>query len=327
MADRSRHLSAPAYEVIANILREAVRRGNLPAGTVLLEGAIAELVGSSRTPVKQAIASLEHEGLVRRFDGRGVLAGRSGEPLRVPLTLAMLGLGAEATTPKVPAWREHYYDFESTIILRATFGAARINELALARYYGVGRTVAGDLLDHGARNGIVARDSKSRWWINPLDEPRFRNLYELRLLLEPAALQTAMDRISADELGGMQQRLADVAGRFPRVEAAELDQLEEDLHVDLLSFGSNPEILEALNRTRCVLVAGKHIQRAVRGGAAIDEFMGEHLRIIASVAAGDHLLARRYLCDHLTASSLKAVERLRLFRDKGSAVTVPYVIS
>lgn len=304
-----------------------MRGGGLPPGAVLLEGPIAELVDSSRTPVRRALAALEREGLVRRFDGRGVLVGGTGAPLRIALTAAMLGLEAEATPPKVPAWRDHYYDFESTIILRATFGAARINELALARHYGVGRTVAGDLLDHAARNGIVARDDKSRWWINPLDEPRFRDLYELRLLLEPAALRTAMDRISADLLAAMRQRLADVAVRFPHVEAADLDGLEEDLHVDLLNFGSNPEILEALKRTRSVLVAGKHIQRAVRGSAAIDAFMGEHLQIIDAVAAGDHSLARRQLCDHLTASGAKAVERLRSFREMGSAAPVPYVMS
>lgn len=304
-----------------------MRGGGLPAGAVLLEGPIAELVGSSRTPVRQALAALEREGLVRRFDGRGVLAGRSGAPLRLALTAAMLGLEAEAAPPpKVPAWRAHYYDFESTLILRATFGAARINELALARHYGVGRTVAGDLLDHAAGNGIVARDEKSRWWINPLDEPRFRDLYELRLLLEPAALRTAMDRVSAEVLEAMRRRLADVAARFPDVEAADLDRLEEDLHVDLLSFGSNPEILEALKRTRCVLVAGKHIQRAVRGSAAIDAFMGEHLAIIDAAAAGDRPLAARQLCEHLARSGAKAVERLRSFREMGSAGPVPYVM-
>lgn len=299
----------------------------MPGGAILLEGPLAELVGSSRTPVRQALASLQCEGLVRRFDGRGVLAGASGAPQRIALNAPMLGLEAEApASPKTPAWRSHYYDFENVIILRATFGAARINELALARHYGVGRTVAGDLLNQATVNGIVVKDDKLRWWINPLDELRFRDIYELRLLLEPAALQTATDRVPTEVLAAMRRRLEDVSSRFPDVEGADLDKLEEDLHVDLLSFGSNPEIREALKRTRCVLVAGKHIQRAVRGGGAIDEFMGEHLKIIDAVAAGDHLRARQYLFEHLTASSAKAVERLHAFREAGNAVQAPYIM-
>lgn len=316
-----------AYEAIAETLRKAVLGSRLPEGTVLLEGPIAALFDSSRSPVKQALATLEAEGLVRRFDGRGVLAGSKGEPLRLKITPQMLALEAEpAAMPKTFAWQNFYYDFENTVILRAVFGSFRINELALARHYNVGRTVAGDILNHAAKNGIVVRDEKSRWWISPLDEARFHNLYEMRLLLEPAALKTAMTRIPPAVLEEMRERLTDVTSHFPQIEPAELDGLEEDLHVEALQYSANGEILEALKRTRSVLVAGKHIQRAIRGTSPIDPFMDEHLEIMDAIAANDFTRAEASLTSHLRASSDKARERLLTFRGISDVSPISYVL-
>lgn len=315
-----------AYEAIADTLRQAIKEETLPDGTVLLEGPIAALFDSSRSPVKQALATLETEGLVRRFDGRGVLSGKSGGPKRTKVTPSMLGIEADpAVSPKTFAWQTFYYDFESTVILRAVFGRCRINELALARHYDVGRTVAGDILNYAAKNGILSRDDKSRWWINPLDETRFQNLYELRLLLEPAALKSAMTRIPPNELAASRSRLTEAAKNFPRVEPAELDMLEEDLHVDILRHSANGEILEALKRTRSVLVAGKHIQRAVRGSLPIDAFMGEHLAILDAIETGDYAQSERFLINHLEESGRKAKERLQAFREVSEVTPVPYV--
>lgn len=314
-----------AYESIADTLRRAVLGGSVPEGTVLLEGPIAALFGSSRSPVKQALATLEAEGLVRRFEGRGVLAGNGAPPLRLKITGEMLELEAPKNA-KAFAWQSYYYDFEETVVLRAVFGSCRINELALARHYKVGRTVAGDILNHAAKNGIVISDEKSRWWINPLDERRFQDLYEIRLLLEPAALRTAMARIPSDTLSEMRGRLTQASAKFPLVEPAELDRLEEDLHVNLLQYSSNSDILETLVRTRGILVAGKHIQRAVRGRLPIDAFMDEHLEIMDAIDAGNAAAAQSALGEHLQRSSDKAVERLRAFRKISVVSHMSYLI-
>jgi len=151
-----------ANRAIAKVLRDALKKKSLPDGTVLLEGPIAALFNSSRTPVKQALNTLEAEGLVRRFDGRGLLAGKKGGPLRIKISAEMLDLDPETNDyPKTFVWENFYYDFENTIILSAVFGASRINELALARHYGISRTVAGDILNRAIETGIVVRDERA----------------------------------------------------------------------------------------------------------------------------------------------------------------------
>ncbi|QCO06333.1 GntR family transcriptional regulator [Azospirillum argentinense] len=317
-----------AKEAIADILRKAVLEKSLPEGAVLLEGPIATLFNSSRTPVKQALAALEAEGLVRRFSGRGLLAGTEGEPLRVRLTPEMLNLSPEGREyPKTFAWEKFYYDFEKTVILHAVYGTAHINELALSRHYRVSRTVAGDILNRGAEMGIVSRDEKSRWFVNPLDERRFRDLYEVRGLLEPAALRTAVEEAPTEFVEGLRSRILAAGKDFPEIEGARLDELEKDLHIDLLGWTRNVEIMEGLRRTHCVLVAGKHIQQAIRGLAGIDAFMGEHLEIVDAVLQRDPQLAMARLSAHLLASSRKAAERIEAFRNVSEMKAVSYLVS
>lgn len=57
------------YEVVHRALREAIIRGILPIGKTLVTVSLAQEMGVSRTPVRDALSRLEALGLVRR-DGR-----------------------------------------------------------------------------------------------------------------------------------------------------------------------------------------------------------------------------------------------------------------
>src|SRR5215217_550006 len=63
----------PIYRKIHGILEQKILGNEIEAGTVILEGLIAEFFGISRAPVKTALAHLIDQGLVKRFEGRGYL--------------------------------------------------------------------------------------------------------------------------------------------------------------------------------------------------------------------------------------------------------------
>jgi DNA-binding GntR family transcriptional regulator len=54
-------------------LKQRILEGAIPPGTVLSEAKVAVDLGISRTPVREALARLTHEGLAQRFNGRGVI--------------------------------------------------------------------------------------------------------------------------------------------------------------------------------------------------------------------------------------------------------------
>lgn len=56
---------------VANRLRDAIRNGEFPLGTRLVERDIAERLGVSRIPVREAIQQLVEEGLVQKTPHRG----------------------------------------------------------------------------------------------------------------------------------------------------------------------------------------------------------------------------------------------------------------
>ena len=148
-----------------------------------------------------------------------MLAGGASEtPLRQPLTPAMLGLGDESEpVRKAQGWEHIYHAVEHDVVHLSVFGAYRLNEVELARHFGVGRTAARDVLLRLEGLGLVGKDERQRWIVTPLDERRIRNLYQLRWLLEPAALAGAAADVSAEDIAAMAQRLRRAKARYPRL--------------------------------------------------------------------------------------------------------------
>lgn len=61
----------PLRDVVFNTLRQAILRGDLKPGERLMEISLANKLGVSRTPVREAIRKLELEGLVLMIPRRG----------------------------------------------------------------------------------------------------------------------------------------------------------------------------------------------------------------------------------------------------------------
>lgn len=61
----------PLRDVVFNTLREAILKGNLRPGERLMELQLADKLGVSRTPIREAIRMLEQEGLAVTIPRRG----------------------------------------------------------------------------------------------------------------------------------------------------------------------------------------------------------------------------------------------------------------
>jgi len=56
---------------VANILRESITKGDFPPGMHLVEIPMAQKLGISRGPLREALRILEAEGMIESFPGRG----------------------------------------------------------------------------------------------------------------------------------------------------------------------------------------------------------------------------------------------------------------
>ncbi len=71
MGTRQPHV--PAKDRAYEFVKERILTGVYPGGDLLSEGEVAEAVGVSRTPVREAFLLLEAEGLMRLYPKRGAL--------------------------------------------------------------------------------------------------------------------------------------------------------------------------------------------------------------------------------------------------------------
>ena len=95
----------PLRDVVFNTLRQEIIHGELKPGERLLEIPLAEKLGVSRTPIREAIRKLELEGLVVMLPRRGAtVAGITSKNLRDVLEIRRaleelaIGLACERMT-------------------------------------------------------------------------------------------------------------------------------------------------------------------------------------------------------------------------------------
>jgi DNA-binding GntR family transcriptional regulator len=319
--------SETLYLRFERLLRRSIRRGRLPTGTVLLEGHLAGLLGSSRAPVRQALVQLQSAGLVCRFAGRGYVVGSAAAPpRRTPLTADMLDIAeAPEALRRSFGWQGIYEQVERAIIHRSVFGRFRVNEIELARHFRVGRTVARDVLTKLQNVGVVDKDERQRWTIVSLNRERLQNLYELRELMEPVALRHAADHLDMSVVQAMRDRLQLQYEAYPKVSATGMNELEFDLHVRCLEAGENPELLGALARTRCTLTLSKHVLGVEMDVPAHDPFLEEHMHVFDALIARKPKAAADALRRHLRSSCPKVIDRLETFRDVFTPPPIDYI--
>ena len=318
---------APIYSLITNVLRTAICDGYLKKGAVILEGPVAEILRSTRTPVRQALHKLEEEGLVSRFDGRGYVVGPPGvAPRRITVTASMLGVKGD-TEPlrKTLGWEGIYDEVERDVVHLSVFGRYRVSELELARHFGVGRNVARDVLLRLEGLGLLEKDERLRWVIIPLDASRINHLYELRCLLEPAALIAAASQAPVGEIDAMMAELRKAMRAYPKITRSALDVLELNLHVKLLAHCPNKDLLQSLQRTRCTLILSKHVLGVAVPMPKQDPFMKEHLSVLRAVAGRNFQKADDLLRKHLANSCAKVTKRVETVRATSAKPNIAYV--
>ena len=309
------------YQRIVSIMSEQIATGRLGPGDRLVENRLAQEFGVSRAPVRQALAELCDAGLIRRGDG-----GYSVPPSRdrsEPEVAEGRPFTASALT-LTPSWQPIYAEVEDQITSRIAFCSWRIVETALAEAYGVSRTVARDVLARLQQRGLV-RNQGGKWIAPALSDRRVAELYALRAILEPAALREASPRADPALLEAMHGRLIAAMEQPDPPTGAQLDELENDLHVRFLGYCTNETLLDALVQHQSLLIAHRFLYRTTTRLYRLEPFLPEHMEIVELLREGAVDAAARALERHLLVSKDRAVDRLKWIRDTASPEDMPHL--
>jgi DNA-binding GntR family transcriptional regulator len=312
------------YQQVYEILAGQISQGALREGARLSESSVAEQFGISRAPARQALAELEQQGLVLKSAGRGYKVGKA-RGIIIPSRLTAAPAGEELRLTQLATWSRIYGEVESEIAARTSFAGWRVNETELARYYDVSRTVARDVVARLQQRGVVRKDDRARWVAPAMTPDHVGELYELRWLLEPVALEKAAPRLPADLLPGLRKRLEDATANATALAGPDLDRLEEDLHVTLLGYCANGPMIQAISLPQALLIAHRFLYRWMPRLFGTEPFLPEHMEIIERLEAGKARDAADSLRRHLQISRDRAIDRIQRVTREVHPEDLPYL--
>lgn len=324
--------SGPAprlYERAFRILAGQIAEGAIPAGTRLNESLVAAQFGISRAPARRALKELERQGRLAKAQGRGYVVRDA--PSTAPLGAdAGSGLhvdpaGGDSRLVSLSSWERIYGEVENEIIARISFATWRVNEAELARFYGVSRTVARDVLGRLQQRGVIRKDERSRWYAPALTPEHVGELYELRAILEPVALKKAAPRLPAGLATRLRVNLEAAIAEADTIGGATLDRLEEELHVELLGHCGNRTLMQAITLQQSLLIAHRFLYRWTPRLFEREPFLPEHLDIVTHLETGRIDAAAAALDEHLRISHVRAIARVDAVVSQARPDELPYL--
>lgn len=117
----------------------------------------------------------------------------------------------------------------------------RFSENEIAARLAVSRTPVREALYRLGQEGYLRVANKSGWTVNPLDFDAFENLYELRTVLELAALKKLCERVPMPDLEELRAVWL-VSAEERETDPSRVSALDERFHTALVEAAGNAEI-------------------------------------------------------------------------------------
>jgi len=206
-----------------------------------------------------------------------------------------------------PLAEQVYQLLKQDIFSFRLFPGDRFSENDIAQHYGVSRTPMRDALFRLAREGYLEVGFRRGWKVCDLDFHRLDQLYDLRIVLELAALERlsgvphdALEALRDVWCIAMEERESDPAAMFV---------LDESFHRGLVSAAGNDEMLRVHNEVteRIRIVRRLDFLKAHRTSATYDE----HSTMLNLIQRARFAEAGILLRAHITQSKLE-VQKITL---------------
>jgi DNA-binding GntR family transcriptional regulator len=195
----------------------------------------------------------------------------------------------------------------------------RFSENEIAARIGASRTPVREALYRLARDGFLEVYANSGWRVLPLDFDRFDQLYDVRVIVELAAVRKLCESDRADDLASLKQIW--LAGARSRLSAGhEVARLDEAFHASLVAATGNDELarIYADIAERIRIVRRLDFTQPERIARTYDE----HAAILRAILTRKTQQATMLMRSHIEASKLEvrkiSLHRLHLAQREGA---------
>jgi DNA-binding GntR family transcriptional regulator len=228
---------------------------------------------------------------------RGRLGGVPGEATHGQQTAFGRALAAQPALSRTVSEQVHGF-IQHALLSGQLNPGDRLAEGELAAALGVSRTPIREALRQLDSDGLVVVLPHRGTFVRTLDPRRGRQLYEARMLIEPATARVAAARISDDQLEGLRPLLDSALNEAKAGDMGGASIDNEAFHVALFKAAGNDVLLELWSRVWaewqlfrvCAWRNEPHRPRAVAT---------EHAALYEALAARDEVRAEGIMADHL----------------------------
>ena len=203
-----------------------------------------------------------------------------------------------------------YRQVKSDIFEFRLLPGTRFSENEVARRARVSRTPVREALFRLQREGYLQVNAKSGWSVRALDFELLDHLYDLRVVLESAAVRKLCEEDPRAALGGL-EKVWLVSARKRLTDAARVARLDEEFHSTLVKAVRNPELArvhhDITERIRIVRrLDFTHAERVIYTYV-------EHAEILRAILARKPARAIELLTAHIEQSKTE-VRKISLHR-------------
>lgn len=277
---------AQSQYLLARQILELVRENRTGRERHLVETALAERLGVSRTLVRAALKLLAGQKIVEPRPNQGFFLIKAWNEL-------------DGASIEIPPTLED--DLYRALVCDRLDGnlPPRITQVALIERYRVDRSVLLRVLARMSDEGIVAKNKGHGWTFLPAIDTSvaLQSSYDFRLVLEPAGVRLSTFRVDQATLDRMRAGHLAILDRSETESGRGLYEIDAEFHEMLASFTRNSFFVQSIqqqNRQRRLLeYQGYSNRRRVR------DWVKEHLAVIDALRADKIELAAERLALHL----------------------------
>jgi DNA-binding GntR family transcriptional regulator len=299
----------------AEQILDIIQHDGLSAGHHLTELSLARRVGLSRTPVRAALQLLSQQGILLLRPRHGYVLARNGHDIGVPTELPMSAdetlyqrLARDKVANRLPSC---------------------VTETFLMRRYGASRNLISAALSRLSEEGLVRRGRGREWaFIEILNSASAQQeSYQLRLMLEPAALLLPTFKLDREELLRLrQQHTRLLAAEEIASRSREVFHIDASFHEQLARMSGNSFVLAAVrqqNRLRRLIE-----YQGYRDVTRVHAWCREHVAIIDALMREATRKASALLSLHLTnaATALMRRDDRAPRRNGGTPTSMPSLV-
>ncbi len=216
-------------------------------------------------------------------------------------------LRANGSSPRSLA-AEAYQILRRQIIYCALPPAARVTEADLVKQLGLGKTPIREALGRLVQDGLVRVIPRQGYAISPITLRDVHDLFDLRLIAEPAAVQRAVGNIDMADLRRLDALCRAGYTLGDHDSATAFLRANTEFHVSIARASGNARLAQLLAQLLDESERLFHLGLMLRNRS--DEMAHEHHDLVEALVAGDAEAARCIAGSQIIASQRMVVDAL-----------------